>query len=98
MSLTIAQGPLAVRAPQTVNYTIDGPAHRLYMHEFPRRIRAVFGEQRYGDAIIRHRHAQRSGGVLQVAESAPLAFRHQQPQTRIDFFISVGEQRASGCR
>jgi uncharacterized protein (DUF427 family) len=43
MSLTISQGPLAARPPQTVNYQINGPAHRLYMHEFPRRIRAVFG-------------------------------------------------------
>jgi uncharacterized protein (DUF427 family) len=43
MSLTISQGPLAGGPPQSVNYTIDGPAHRLYMHEFPRRIRAVFG-------------------------------------------------------
>jgi uncharacterized protein (DUF427 family) len=43
MSLTLAQGPLAARPPRTVNYRIEGPAHRLYMHEFPRRIRAVFG-------------------------------------------------------
>jgi uncharacterized protein (DUF427 family) len=43
MSLTISQGPLAGHPPETVNYTIDGPAHRLYMHAFPRRIRAGFG-------------------------------------------------------
>jgi len=43
MSLTISQGPLAAHPPQSVNYAIEGPAHRLFMHEFPRRIRAVFG-------------------------------------------------------
>jgi uncharacterized protein (DUF427 family) len=48
VSLTISQGPLAAHPPRTVNYQIDGPAHRLYMHEFPRRIRAVFG----GETIL----------------------------------------------
>ena len=43
MSLTFGSGPLAGQAPETVNYRIEGPAHRLLMHEFPRRVRAVFG-------------------------------------------------------
>jgi uncharacterized protein (DUF427 family) len=43
VSLTIAEGPLAANPPRTVNYQIEGPAHRLFMHEFPRRIRAVSG-------------------------------------------------------
>jgi len=43
MSLTISSGPLAGQAPETVNYRIEGPAHRLLMQEFPRRVRAVFG-------------------------------------------------------
>lgn len=43
MALTIGGGPLASRPPETVNYTIDGPRHRLFWHDFPRRIRAVFG-------------------------------------------------------
>ena len=42
MSLTIKPGPLADRAPATANYRIDGPAHLLLMHDFPRRVRAVF--------------------------------------------------------
>jgi len=45
MSLTISSGPLSGSAPETVNYRIDGPAHKLLMHEFPRRVRAVFGGQ-----------------------------------------------------
>jgi uncharacterized protein (DUF427 family) len=45
MSLTISTGPLAGHPPQTVNYRIDSPAHRLLMQEFPRRVRATFGGQ-----------------------------------------------------
>jgi uncharacterized protein (DUF427 family) len=57
MSLTIPPGPLSGRAPQTVNYRIDGPAHRLLMQEFPRRVRAVFGGQAVVDttrAVLLH--------------------------------------------
>ena len=37
MSLTRSSGPLSGSAPETVNYRIDGPAHKLLMHVFPRR-------------------------------------------------------------
>ncbi len=42
MGLTRTDGPLSPRAPQTVNYAIDGPAHKLLAHPFPRRVRAEF--------------------------------------------------------
>ena len=45
MTLTLGDGPLASRSPDTVNYQIDGPKHRLFWHPFPRRVRAVFGNQ-----------------------------------------------------
>ena len=35
--------PLASEPPLTTNYAIDGPAHRLLMHPFPRRVRALGG-------------------------------------------------------
>lgn len=57
MSLTFASGPLAGDAPETVNYTINGPAHKLLMQEFPRRIRATFGGQTVVDttrAVLLH--------------------------------------------
>jgi uncharacterized protein (DUF427 family) len=41
MSLTHSPGPLAGQPPTTVNYTIEGPKHRLLLHDFPRRVRAV---------------------------------------------------------
>ncbi|GAB3488415.1 DUF427 domain-containing protein [Nocardiopsis coralliicola] len=43
MSLTFGGGPLSKNAPGTVNYTLDGPAHALFMQPFPRRVRAVLG-------------------------------------------------------
>ncbi len=42
MGLTRTDGPLSPYAPKTVNYAIDGPPHKLLMHPFPRRVRAVF--------------------------------------------------------
>jgi uncharacterized protein (DUF427 family) len=43
MALTFGDGPLASHPRDTVNYRIDGPAHRLLFEPFPRRVRAVFG-------------------------------------------------------
>ena len=57
MSLTFSSGPLAGDAPDTVNYRIEGPAHRLPMHEFPRRVRARFGGETVADttrAVLLH--------------------------------------------
>jgi uncharacterized protein (DUF427 family) len=36
---------LATPAPQSVNYQVDGPGHLLFWHDFPRRVRALFGNQ-----------------------------------------------------
>jgi uncharacterized protein (DUF427 family) len=45
MTLTLGGGPLASRPPETVNYRIDGPAHRLLWQPFPRRVRALLGRE-----------------------------------------------------
>jgi len=57
MSLTFSGGQLSGRPPERVNYRIEGPAHKLLMHEFPRRIRATFGGQTVVDttrAVLLH--------------------------------------------
>ncbi len=41
MTLTMTHGPLSGH-PFETNYQIDGPAHRLFFGDFPRRVRAVF--------------------------------------------------------
>ncbi len=43
MALTLGGGPLTSRPPETTNYRIDGPPHRLLWQDFPRRVRALFG-------------------------------------------------------
>lgn len=43
MTLTLHDGPLALDAPKTANYSVDGPGHRVLLTPFPRRIRAVVG-------------------------------------------------------
>lgn len=40
MTLTRSPGPLAGSDGHQTNYRIDGPAHQLLMHPFPRRVRA----------------------------------------------------------
>ena len=42
MGLTTGAGPLSAHAPKEINYRLDGPAHKLLQHPFPRRIRAEF--------------------------------------------------------
>jgi len=43
MTLTLGTAPPGTSSPDTVNYTIDGPRHRLLMSPFPRRVRAEVG-------------------------------------------------------
>jgi uncharacterized protein (DUF427 family) len=45
VGLTRRDGPLAARPPASVNYRLDGPAHKLLMHPFPRRVRARFADR-----------------------------------------------------
>jgi len=51
MSLTFSSGPLSGHSPETVNYRIDGPAHKLLMQEFPRRVRAKLGGETVFDTV-----------------------------------------------
>jgi len=71
MSLTFSSGPLSGSAPETVNYRIDGPAHKLLMHEFPRRVRAVFGGQTVVDttrAVLLHETGLRPQVYVPLAD------------------------------
>jgi uncharacterized protein (DUF427 family) len=86
MSLTRSHGPLSVTGPKTVNYRIDGPAHRLLAHPFPRRVRAEFA----GRTVLDTRH-----GVL-VHESALLP-RLYVPETDIDQSLFVPSDHTTHC-
>jgi uncharacterized protein (DUF427 family) len=54
MTLTLDHGPLSGHPPETANYRIDGPAHRLLLHRFPRRVRALLG----GEVVLDTRRGQ----------------------------------------
>ncbi|MBA2318452.1 MAG: DUF427 domain-containing protein [Euzebyales bacterium] len=45
MTLTLSDGPLAADPPASVNYTVDGPAHKILFANFPRRVRATFADE-----------------------------------------------------
>jgi uncharacterized protein (DUF427 family) len=51
MSLTFPGAPLAAQPPETTNYDIDGPKHRLFMHPFPRRVRARLAGETVLDSV-----------------------------------------------
>ncbi|TYB42245.1 DUF427 domain-containing protein [Actinomadura chibensis] len=51
MSLTLRPGPLAGSPGADVNYAIDGPKHKLFMHEFPRRVHARFAGETVLDTV-----------------------------------------------
>jgi len=44
MTLTLGPGPLAGRSPADTNYEIDGPKHRLFFEDYPRRMRALVSD------------------------------------------------------
>lgn len=49
MTLTMSDGPLST-APAPSNYRIDGPAHRIYVHDVPKRIRIEFAGEMVADS------------------------------------------------
>jgi uncharacterized protein (DUF427 family) len=52
MSLTLGTGPLGTKPAGDFNFSLDGaPAHRLYFEPYPRRIRAMVGDQVVLDSV-----------------------------------------------
>lgn len=54
MTLSLGDAPLSTQPRSTVNYTIDGPNHRLLLTPFPRRVRATFGGEVVLDTVAGH--------------------------------------------
>lgn len=53
MTLTLGHGPLSMR-PAPTNYTIDGPAHRIFVEDTPKRVRVEFA----GEVVADTRNAK----------------------------------------
>ena len=55
MTLTFGPGPLATEPAGAFNFSLDAaPAHRLYFEPYPRRVRAVIGEEVVLDTVGAH--------------------------------------------
>ncbi len=66
MSLTIGPGPLSTQPEGGVNYTIEGPAHRILFQPHPRRLRALVGGQTVFDTT--------RGALLHESNIAPVLY------------------------
>jgi len=86
VSLTRTDGPLAPHPPRTVNYTVDGPAHKLLAHPFPRRVRAEFA----GRTVLDTR-----AGIL-LHETALLP-RFYVPHADLDASAFVASEHTTHC-
>jgi uncharacterized protein (DUF427 family) len=86
VGLTRTDGPLSPTAPHTVNYALDGPAHKLLMHPFPRRVRAEFA----GRTVLDTR-----AGVL-LHETALLP-RLYVPEADLDADAFVPSEHTTHC-
>jgi uncharacterized protein (DUF427 family) len=86
MALTFSDGPLAPHSPQTVNYDIDGPAHKLLMQPFPRRVRAEFA----GRTVI----DTRRGALLHETAILPQLYV---PEEDIDATAFVPTEHSTHC-
>src|SRR4051812_49825455 len=52
MSLTLGTGPLGTKPAGDFNFSLDGaPAHRIYFEPYPRRVRAMVGDQVVLDSV-----------------------------------------------
>jgi uncharacterized protein (DUF427 family) len=52
MSLTLGTGPLGTKPAGEFNFSLQGaPAHRIYFEPYPRRIRAMIGDQVVLDSV-----------------------------------------------
>lgn len=54
MSLTTGGGPLSYRPAGAANFTVDGPAHKLYLEPSPKRVRAELAGETVVDTVGAH--------------------------------------------
>ncbi|GAA1689758.1 DUF427 domain-containing protein [Fodinicola feengrottensis] len=111
MTLTFGGGPLSLDAPESVNYRIDGPVHRLFWQRFPRRVRAILGDQVILDSVdAKLLHESHAGPQLYVprtdvradlivpsAHRAPLPYKGDAVYESLRIGERVVENAVQGC-
>jgi uncharacterized protein (DUF427 family) len=86
MGLTFSDAPLSPTAPKTVNYRIEGPAHKLLANPFQRRVRAEFAGRTILDTT--------SGFLLYETALPP---RLYVPETDLDASAFVPSDHTTHC-
>ena len=86
MTLTRAPGPLATAPPAEANYTIDGPAHRLLLTPFPRRVRAELAGVTVFDTI--------DGGLVHESNLLPVLYV---PEADVDMGLLEPTDHRTHC-
>lgn len=86
MSLTIGGGPLSAHPPTTVNYRVQGPERALFMHPFPRRVRA----ERSGRTVL----DTDRGFLLHETELLPVLYA---PTEDFDRTLLRGSDHTTHC-
>lgn len=79
-------GPLASPPPTTTNYSIEGPAHRLLMTLFPRRVRAEVAGHTVFDTV--------DGGLVHESNLLPVLYV---PTTDLDTSVFVRTEHTTHC-
>lgn len=86
MTLTFGDAPLGTRPRETTNYAIDGPAHRLLLTDFPRRVRATFGGEVVLDTV--------RGQLLHESNILPVLYV---PEDDVRQDLLVGTETSTHC-
>ncbi|MGH3910522.1 MAG: DUF427 domain-containing protein, partial [Pseudonocardiaceae bacterium] len=86
MSLTMSGRPLSSAPPETVNYGIDAPGHRLLFDPFPRRVRALFAGEPVLDTT--------RGMLLHESNLLPQLYV---PREDVDTDLLRGSDRTTHC-
>ncbi|MGH3664780.1 MAG: DUF427 domain-containing protein [Egibacteraceae bacterium] len=86
MSLTLGTGPFGPESRGTFNFRREGPEHVLYWEGWPRRLRAVLGEETVADT--------RRAKLLHETGHLPV---HYLPRTDVRFELLELSDRTSHC-
>jgi uncharacterized protein (DUF427 family) len=86
VGLTRRTGPLAPHPPSTVNYRLDGPPHKLLLHPFPRRVRALVAGRTVLDT--------RSGALLHETALLPVLYV---PEDDLDATAFTSSDHTTHC-
>jgi uncharacterized protein (DUF427 family) len=86
MGLTIGGGPLAAGSPAPRNFEVQGPDRALFLSEFPRRVRARFGDRTVLDT--------RGGRLLHETSLLPVLYV---PEADVDRDLLVASDRSTHC-